>query len=316
MKLTVERLLSIVGGRISNEKNIRIVCPRCKGDECYISTVTEDHPGQCLRKKHCGWTFNIYSLLKELGKLDTIVSGYYEYRETLENTLIKKVDKIVLEHENISLPVGFYKFKTNDYLVSRGWNSIDFEKYLPGETKLLSKLRNRIIFPLIEDNFTKGYITRSIFSKEYCEENNILRYFKNEESNYQRLVYGLDDIRNSKTVILTEGIFDTVQINHYLNNDSEISSISLLGTSLSIEQVMKLKLKGVNTIIFFLDKDVLYKVKEECQKYTHLFENIFVTYSKSKDPGDSSFQEIEDSLLRILPINSFLLDTISTKLKI
>ncbi len=315
MLLTFERLLGLVGGSRYGEKNIKLKCPRCQQDECYISVVEDDHPGQCLRKKHCGWTFNIYTFLKEIGRISEILSNTYSYSEIIKNPFETEQIEIVLEHEDIRLPFGYKKYSECNYLFERGWESKHFDLYQAGYTKLLHSFKDRIIFPVFEDGKTKAYTTRSIFKKEYCLQHNIIRYSKNEESEYTRLLYNIDNVQGKNTAILTEGIFDCKQVNDFLDNDTDIVGVSLLGVNLSIEQVLKLKMKGIKNLIFFLDPDVLIKVRSESQKYKHLFDNIFVTYTDNKDPGDSSFDELEKSLSNMQTVSNFLIDNIPFTLK-
>lgn len=292
----------------SNGKNLKVDCPKCGKNECYISIKKDNHPGRCWREKHCGYSFNIFSILKELGRLEEYQSEYSSYTEELNIELESSNNKIELQLEKeFELPIGFREIQYSDYLQSRGFTEIDYLEFKPGVTKISPDYKDSIIFPIFEYDRVVGFVTRSVFSKEECKRRNILRYQKSE-SNFENIIYGIENSSNVETTILVEGIFDYRNVKRTLEKYSlKFFVFPLLGVFLSKSQVNRLKSKGCKNLIFLLDPDIEIKLRKFSRELIYDF-NCFVSFTENDDPGGSTYEEILLSLERIETLESFLIN--------
>ena len=297
----------------SNSKNLKVDCPKCGKNECYVSIHKENHPGRCWREIQCGHTFNIFSILKSLGRLEEFTSDYRSYTEELNYSLLdKSLNRELPELVEVKLPIGFREITQSDYLDSREFVQIDYQELRPGISKLSPRYKDNIIFPVIENNKTVGFISRSIHSKEKCKELGVLRYQKSE-TDFEHIIYGLSENTNIETTILVEGIFDYRKVKRTLElYQLDYFVFPLLGVFLSPIQVLKLKDRGCKNLIFLLDPDIEPKLREFSKNLLYDF-NCFISSLKENDPGDSSYQEILLSLEDRELLESYLINQLPKK---
>ncbi len=313
MKLDLEILQSVLENpKFDNRKeNFTTTCPWCDGREFGISIKLENHPFNCYRKKKCGESGTIFKFLKKIGRLDLIKysKSDIDYSAKLVNIIEEKLkQEIDLELPTIQKPIGFKKIETHKYLQKRGFDFL-CKKYEIGTTILDPKLkRNYIIFLIKEEGEVKGYVARNAFSKEYVKKwneenpkNKIARYHNSMEADFTKLLGGYDELTsNTKTVILVEGIFKKANIDKLLDldNQEEIKCLITFSAKVSVEQVLKLQLKGIENIILFFDSDVIDKVKKISADLLSEFETVKVCFS-DKDPDSLSFDELMESISKL-----------------
>jgi len=195
-----------------SKKNFYCKCPWCGHNEFGIQIYKDNHPFNCFRKRRCGETGNIYKFLKKIGKSvptsDDSISKTFQSLETLKEVVEKK------ELPKVKLPVGYRRVFYNEYLEKRGF--VNYNKYEVGITKLDRKFKNYVIFPIKVKGEIKGYVSRSILSKQEIDRykalygKRILRY-RNSITEFNQILYGIEEITSStNTVILVEGIFGEV----------------------------------------------------------------------------------------------------------
>ena len=97
--------------------NYKCKCPTCGQPEFFISINIQNHPGQCWRKDKCGYSTNIYGILKLLNKTHLFRANQVKDLEEIVNR-IKKIDntEVDLTATNIALPVGYRRIYQNNYL--------------------------------------------------------------------------------------------------------------------------------------------------------------------------------------------------------
>ena len=335
MKLSLEQLKSLVkDSRLDfRGQNIVGVCPRCGHNEFGVS-IQENHFFGCYRLKQCGFKGNIYSLLKELGRLEEF-RDFNGYSRTEELLLLKKITEEVEnieEVEEVKLPIGFKRVYKHSYLEERGFTEQDYLKYKVGVTNLETRLYNYIIFPVEYEGKNVGYVGRSQLSKSEIKLLNdlytqtgvgkkVLRYI-NSTTNFGNLVYGIDEItENTKIVIVVEGIFDKINVDRQLSlfeSKSEIVCIGTFKCKISPQQYFLVKDRGksIEDWWLFYDPDVLQSIFDTGQfllqrgeKKVSVIPNMFEEY----DPGAMDLLQMESCIEKTISSEEFYRSNIIKK---
>ena len=174
MKLTKDQLQQLISNpRTSSDgKDIYGLCPQCGHDEFGISIVEKNHPFSCFRKSKCGFTGNIYTLLKHLNKFKEFVGEREIDPEGLLLDVFETSEDIIQQQElpEVQPPVGWKRVFENEYLQNeRGMQSYQFEQYKIG----VSRLKKDYITFLVEmEGKITGYVSRSIKSKAWIDAYN------------------------------------------------------------------------------------------------------------------------------------------------
>ncbi len=306
---------SILTNPRSNTKNHFIAdCPFC-GKEQHLFVRKETH---LFDKYGVNRSFNwdckkclahgrIYKLLAHLGQLHLLDGELVDIDKELETALVKTMttdEEININVVNGKLPVGFERVYKDDYLDNRGFTSHEFRKYVVGRTDLSFKYKDYIIISVEESNECKGYIARSILTKDKIDAINAKykrkglkkKYarYRNSETQFAKLLLGFDEITFlTETVILVEGFFDKVRTDQALSLDAqqEFKCCCTFGSSVSKEQTIKLLKRGVQNVILIQDPDAVEKSKKTGFELGKYF-NTLIGYTGEKDLGDSTEQEI------------------------
>lgn len=327
MKLAQEQLKELlVNPKLYKKGNFKATCPKCSQNEFYISYDTENHPFQCWRKKHCGYSGNIFTLLKDLGKFSIL--GDFKTTD-LSQQLVNKIEieeeLINLELPNIPLPLGFKLITSDPYLDERAFYS--YHKIKVGITTIDPKLKNDYIIFLVDNlQGVKGYIGRHRKSKKELDRLNvsrrlrdlpdILRY-KNSETDFSKLLWGLKEINgNTNTIILVEGIFDKDRIDLLLELDKQEATkcCCTFGSNLSDEQIYLLQQnKAITTLIILYEADVLEKVISTASNASLYFHQVLVGYVDKCDPGDMEIEDLEQVLLNLKHHSQFAISKVKIR---
>jgi len=326
LKLTLQTLASLfTTSKLDRSgQNLICPCPKCGQSEFGIAIDIENHPCNCYRKRACGWEGNIYSLLKELGRTD-LLSSDKDYTKVvqrvrlenlIEETKGKQEENLI---PNVSPPIGFKKIESHPYLQLRKFDYYD--KYKVGTTKLDPRLKNDYIIFLVEQhNSIKGYIARHTWSKDKIDTNNkifketgkgkfIKRYSNSPGTDFSSLLFGYDEItKNTKTVILVEGMFDKFRVDKLLDlhESEEVKCVASFKCHLSPDQKKLLKDKAIEDLILIYDYDVVKQIINNINNIRYDFESINIGFHSSKDPGDFEMEDIEDVILNLQSPSSFL----------
>ena len=123
-----------------------------------------------------------------------------------------------------------------DYIAKRRYDFLDLRKKYGilwgGE---IGRAKNRICFPVKENNRIVNWVGRSIYNGKDIQP---YMFERNESALVQRgeLLFGLDDVKGDKA-ILVEGVFNVTRLGP--------GTVAMLSTNFSRAQVLKLKQKGI-----------------------------------------------------------------------
>lgn len=273
-------------------------CPICgKAKHFYIN-----RSNQMWDCKKCGEEGNIIALLSQLGKLFmlgefksidrtriSLLSEYAQYDEEIET----------LEVESQKPPLGFKRVKTDEYLINRGITKRNLKDFKVGYTDLIPSLKNYVIFLIEEDGECKGYLSRYI--KPIQKGSKRIKYNNAKGVNFSQLLFGFDQInKNTKMVIVVEGLFDKITIDNYLglHKDDYIKCVATFGKKISHFQILKLQSKGISDLVLIYDEDAI----REMKKYSVLLNDYFnvkVGFTYGEDINDSTKKEVFEIFSRL-----------------
>lgn len=315
MKLTLEKLLELLPNfqLDARGKNLTGPCPMCNHDEFGIS-LEEGHRFGCYRKKSCGYSGNIYTLLKFLGKYDEVVQERLKNLPEKINKYQFEIDKnIDLEIEEIKPPLGWKRVEENDYLQSRGFDIDDFNHYPVGVTMIDPKLKKYyVIFLVKQQDKITGWVARRVEEKSEIERKNailkrerkpLIKRYLNSTSDFAKMLYGIDEVtEKTTTLIVVEGIFDKINIDKLLNlqHQDEIKCVCTFKANISEEQIELIGRKApylANSILLY-DSDVIKSIKVNMNTLQKRY-NVLVGYHATKDCGDMNHEDLDQVLQRL-----------------
>jgi len=278
MKVSRQKLDSLLGKTRLSQDGLDLYgkCPKCDHDEFGISLVQENHPFNCFRKKKCGWSGNIFDLMR--------FKGVY--------TMDRDIDifgRLGEEHEaedwNIPIsaePPRWKRLKANSYCESRGFTKDDFERYEVGAS-ILS--RNFITFLVRVEGEIRGYVSRHTKHKEYS----------NSVTDFGKLLYGIDDVpQGAENVIVVEGIFDAIAVNRLLGlvPGGVWTCVATFGGKLSEGQLRLLRAKEVQNIYVLFESDIMDKTKHVIANASVDFNTYGGILPDEKDPATMTATEL------------------------
>ncbi len=320
VKITIDEIVDLLKNpKNSGTNQILSDCPYCSKQKHFYLNKTNFF-WDCKKCKESG---NIRKLLRHFGILE----------QFLHKTL--KLDKLLLinnddeeDGENItladlpkkSLPRGYQRIFNHPYLKNRGLITNDFYKYNIGISKTSRKLDKYIIMLIEEDGECKGYVSRCMLSKEEIEKYDLLRYRNSLDTKFNSLLFGYEEItRNTRTVIIVEGIFDKIRLDNILKTScsEDIKVVCTFGNKVSQNQLNKLRVTSVEKIVLFYDLDAIEEMKKTSPKIKKYFDLKICCLLDGKDPGDASEQEVLEALFNEYDSNSFFYEKCNgRKLKI
>jgi len=310
MKLTQQQLESLLDEPSLDfrGKNIVAICPFCNSPTREFGVSLEDnHVFNCYRKKACGRTGNIYTLLAHLGKSKEFlgerkVDIFQKLPSTLETSEEEKIEEVELPI--ISPPPLWQRVFDDTYLRERGFTTDQFQKFEVGRSKMY---KDYITFLVRQEGRLIGYVGRSDKKREEIDEINVIRKsrgekeylrYRNSMTDFAMTLFGYDEISpETEDVILVEGILDKTKtdVNLDLDSQNQMKCCATLGAKLSDYQIFLLKKKKVKRLIFWFEADVLSKIKHIVSRASLDFE-VLVCYLSDKDPNDLNQQEAFDLL--------------------
>lgn len=304
MKLSEEKLRSLLIKPFRNGNNFTANCPECGKREFGIAINKDNHPFNCFRKKKCGIEGNIYNYLKLTGqRIKELPEEKSTQNELLNLNFFQNEQENLLYLPQIKKPLGFKRIYSDEYLESRGFAKQDFETYEIGETNLVRKLKNYKIILLYQENKLVGYVARTVYNKQICEEKGIPRY-RNSDSDFESILGGYDQLDQSDTVILVEGIFDKIAADKKLNTNTSI--LATFGGKVTDNQIKLLRKKGIKNIILLFESDIIEQIKRYSQKLSIHFNVLIGDLPRGEDPDSLSTEalnEIVNNNKLVLPTN-------------
>jgi len=297
-------------------------CPYCgKEDHLGINFGGRAGSFNCFK---CGEHGNLYKLLKYIGKQDLIDElGGIDVEIKLEKKLKRIEDeefKFEIMHK-AKKPLGFKRIYEHKYITDiRGIDKKVFEVHKIGTTSIYTKLKNYLIFLLELDNEPVAWIARTtllnkqIEKKEQKTGKKYRRYLNSPGADFSKYLFGINELDNVDTVIITEGIFDKLKVDTHLQlfYDNELKSVACFGKKISKSQIYLLQQKNVKSVILLYDRDAIKESKNysvELQKYF----NVKVALSTAKDPGDMTLEQLLQTLDKLYEPEEFFYETINKK---
>jgi DNA primase len=320
MKLSIEKLKELLPDAVADRRGKYLLasCPNCGQKEFTIS-LEDNHKCGCNRKKKCGWVGNIFSLAKKLGKFSVLnIEGDVGAVEKLENKILKSRVEINLDLPTVKMPLGWQRSMKDDYMDSRGFT--EYERYKVGRTLIHPKLKkNYVITAVEEDGQIKGYISRHIWDQKKIEAENEIRVangfpeikrYLNSDADFSKITFGYDEIvpNVTNTVICVEGIFDKWNIDKLmkLHDQEAVKCNATFKCAISIEQIIKWKIKGVETLILFYDPDVINQIKRVAGEL-QLWFNVLIAFNDNADvdAGDIDEEGLRKVLSNLKTVSDF-----------
>lgn len=319
MKLTDEIVKEVLVNVSVNGRGTHFVaqCPYCERDDhLYVQkeTTRRNSRGENVsfmwECKRCGENGKIRKLLSKLGKLHLVALGKdLDTTLPLENKIIRdQIDRIVDTEAPIKTPpLGWRRSKEDEYLRSRGFTDEQFDVYHVGRTSFLRQMRDYVIALVMEDGECKGYVGRSIKSREWIDNYNQsikgdktkpkhVRYRNSENTDFHKLLMGIDEIvvGETKTVIVVEGFFDKTNVDKLLElyRGSEVKCVCSFGKKISEAQIVKLRSRGVESVILLYDPDAVDASKKYSFELLNQFQQVLVGFTSKCDPGDLTLDEL------------------------
>jgi hypothetical protein len=192
----------------------------------------------------------------------------------------------------IDLPEGCrqldqYSGSAWSYFVSRGFTTFEISKYFVGYCSK-GKYWGRIILPVINDNKLVSFVAR-----DYTGEQSVK--VRNPESvPHKSYLYNYDNLENH-TAILTEGVFDCWRVG--------ASGLATFGTSITIDQMLRLCKLPLETLYFCWDADAIDKAYEAAFGLTQFFPDIrVVELPGDHDPADLTREEVFEYIGQAKPV--------------
>lgn len=250
--IALECYIDILGEPVSypsNSNQVIFTCPICGKNKLYLYLDT--NTSWCFR---CG-AYKDYAgditTPKELSTVKARLQGFDH----------------ITDHEGlrgIKIPDNFFDYETIkdnpeygyyiNYLISRGFDSYDITKNkLHFGHPMDLNTKNRILLPIFMHNILVFYQIRNLGDVK----NKYVNPLKDESNCKTHILFNFDMAKLSKTVVVTEGIFDAMTIGS--------SAIATLGKKISKQQLKLIK-DNWDTIILALDPDAM-KENEENFKY-------------------------------------------------
>lgn len=295
-------------------KNLISRCPYCKKEGkfgIYIGKETDKKKLFMANCFSCGMsTRTLEQLLTAIGREDLILTPVANIGSGISESLFKLEDEEGIDDTLgvVRLP-DFYKRQFfHPYLKSRGFIFDDYEYFPVGTTgKLNRRFLDYVIFPVMDNGDTVGYVSRYTWSKKEIDQYNrkakykgdfqILRFRNSRENDFVKLLYNYDAIVEGETevVILVEGIFDVIALTRKLElyDNTRVGVVATFGKKISQTQIYKIQSKGVSTVVIGYDGDAVEAIKrtsQELSRYFHVF--IADIFDPSKDWEDLSEEEI------------------------
>jgi len=298
-------------------KNIVVpVCPYCgkKGGKfgIYIGQETEKKK---LFMAHC---FSCGHTTKELNELlDDIGRPDLKLEETASFAPLEVPDFFKLEEDElddelgiVAMPEGYKRCYRNPYLKERGFTCDDYDYFQVGTTRGLNfKFDDYVIFPIIDNDDTVGYVSRHTWPKDEIDEYNkrarrngkfeIQRYSNSRENDFVKLLYNYDSVIEDETdtVIIVEGVFDCIALTRKLElyDNHRVAIVATFGKKISQVQIYKLQSKGVRTVVVGYDGDAVESVNKAAAQLNEYFD-VLIAYiaDPTQDFDSMDFWDIYD----------------------
>lgn len=167
------------------------------------------------------------------------------------------------------------------YMIQRGFKPKTLHKC---KAKITYNRSYGLIFPMLDNGKFKGWVCRTMLKSVEAKR----KYLYNE--GFSRATTLVGNYGNKDYVIVVEGYMDRLKFVQF----GEENVVAILGWKMSLQQIQKLKDKGINKVISALDNDVCGKKGTEFLKQ-HFDVTRFAYLKGVKDPGEMT-QDLFDKM--------------------
>ncbi len=279
----VEYLSDYVQIEVMNNDNVTFLCPYCgRGERHFNVSVKKDRPVYyCYScRKGGNWTKLIGDVAHiHYKKAHKIVNGFLDYQYQEEKN----------EEVKINFPPNSgWTISALEYLESRRINKQEAESY--GWYYCNNgKYQKRLILPIYVDTKAKTFQARTVLSDVDP------RYRSPYKSPIRNLLYNIDNYKVGDRLILTEGIFDAINV-----AKTGRSVVATFGKDFSDGQINLMKEKGVKKVCLMYDPDTVDKIPKMWEKLSYSF-SVSAVVLTDKDPADilniSELDTIMDTMI-------------------
>lgn len=264
----------------------------------------------------CGTsTRTLEKLLEAIGRMDLMITPTADPSAPLENVFLladEEEPEIDDSLDVVAMPDFYKRTFLHPYLKERAFCYDDYEYFPVGTTGRLNKrYADYVLFPVIDEGDTVGYVARHTWSKADIENHNrragrtggykILRYRNSMENDFSKLLYNYDAVIADQTsiVILCEGIFDVIALTRRLElyDNTGIAAVATFGKKISDVQIYKLQCKGVRTVLLGYDGDAVETTKRTAERLQPYFNVLIADIANPrKDWEELDDHELYDTL--------------------
>lgn len=319
--------------------NREMECPFC-GKSGKWGIIFNDTGGATFHCWKCPRKTSLWEFLKAVGRTDLAKRSFVPKPNELEvcpkiSDGREEVSEWMDPHTSqtpalapVSLPLRLKPLVDDSYLNDRGFRPEHYKEFEPSYTNLDIKLRNYIIFKMKVDGVCVAWWARSRYSKEWHKENLaaykrhevelVLRY-RNSESNFQNLLGGCDFIVKgvTNTVILVEGIFDSINISNLLNLNTidDIKCCFTFGNNVGTGQIDELVRRGVRNVILMYDYGTIEESKDAALRMRDSFDSVLVAAIRRPgvDPGNITLDYLNEVLDGLVDPISYFCDKLERR---
>jgi hypothetical protein len=281
-------------------------CPGCGDDRDHFGIHLEKKFGTCFKCKFGMDTVYIVKYFANLKTFDEAKEFLLERLDEGDYDIVTKVKDIMKmgRKETPYKPLSKDPFPWDSYSITN--KILKRNKYIRQffkERKLYlwhvqrynlrlggihSGYQGYIIFPIYYRNKIVTWQSRQVLSKRYHNPENLGSY-----------IYGEDEIKKGKPLILVEGFLDMIRVDSYLrikHNDkfSITTGCAKMISKVQIQRIINCKPSKV-IVIFDADSWFDYsRIKNEVP-----MDVDFIILPKGKDPNDLNWNELKDIFIEI-----------------
>jgi len=274
-------------------------CPSCGDNGNHFGIHLEKKFGTCFKCKFGMSTLYIVKYFAHFETFDEAEKFLLEKLDEGDYDLVTKV-KSIIKTENKKttyIPPKKDPFPWDSYLITH--KILKKNKYIKNffkERKLYlwhvnrynlrlgsthSKYQGYIIFPFYYRNKIVTFQARQVLTKRYHNPENLGSY-----------IYGEDEIKKGKPLILVEGFLDLVRIDSYLRikHSNDFSITTGCAKMISKNQIQRIIHCKPSKVIVIFDADSWFdysRIKNEMP-----MDVDFIILPKGKDPNDLTWNEI------------------------
>lgn len=270
---------------------INVQCPFCDDDSNHCGIRKKDLKVHCWR---CGKN-HITNLLKEVLNVSYREAKQLSKSVSLGGGPLLKTNPPLTraDSESVTLPresTKHFPILHRKYLRSRGFSPLKtIREFKLRASYTTGKYKFRIIIPIIMDRRLVSFTARDVTNKQEPKYKSLDK--GSSIISVRDSLFNYDSVPENSDVIITEGPMDAMKLGP--------GAVSIFGSSLTLNQVLLLKRKHLNTAFILLDNDKTghRKSKQLALSLVPICRSVeVVELLKHNDPGELT--QIEARLLK------------------